>query len=50
MRFEYKLNLIICIFILKVKGKCIIDYISMVGYWLKFRGYFDNILNNFLIG
>lgn len=50
MRFEYKLNLIICIFILKVKGKCTTDHISMAGYWLKFRGHLDNISNNLLIG
>lgn len=35
---------------IKVKGKCMIDYILMVGLWLCYCGYFDNIFNNMLIG
>ena len=36
--------------LLKVKGKCTTDHISMAGPWLKFRGHLDNISNNMLIG
>ncbi|KAG2202620.1 hypothetical protein INT47_002052 [Mucor saturninus] len=36
--------------LIKVKGKCTTDHISMAGPWLKFRGHLDNISNNFLIG
>ncbi|XP_061175070.1 aconitate hydratase, mitochondrial-like [Saccostrea echinata] len=36
--------------LIKVKGKCTTDHISMAGYWLKFRGHLDNISNNLLIG
>lgn len=35
---------------IKVKGKCIIDYILVVGFWFKFCGYLDNIFNNLFIG
>jgi aconitate hydratase len=35
--------------LLKVKGKCTTDHISMAGPWLKFRGHLDNISNNMLI-
>jgi aconitate hydratase len=36
--------------LLKVKGKCTTDHISMAGIWLKYRGHLDNISNNFMIG
>jgi aconitate hydratase len=36
--------------LIKAKGKCTTDHISMAGYWLKFRGHLDNISNNLLIG
>ncbi len=36
--------------LLKAKGKCTTDHISMAGPWLKFRGHLDNISNNFLLG
>ena len=36
--------------LIKVKGKCTTDHISMAGPWLKFRGHLDNISNNMLIG
>jgi aconitate hydratase len=36
--------------LIKVKGKCTTDHISMAGPWLKFRGHLDNISNNCLIG
>ena len=36
--------------LLKVKGKCTTDHISMAGPWLRFRGHLDNISNNMLIG
>ena len=43
---DYKgLNLLI-----KAKGKCTTDHISMAGPWLRFRGHLDNISNNMLIG
>ena len=43
---DYKgLNLLI-----KAKGKCTTDHISMAGPWLKYRGHLDNISNNLLIG
>ena len=35
---------------IKAKGKCTTDHISMAGPWLKFRGHLDNISNNMLIG
>ncbi|KAJ3109488.1 Aconitate hydratase mitochondrial [Phlyctochytrium planicorne] len=40
-----KINILI-----KVKGKCTTDHISMAGPWLKYRGHLDNISNNMLIG
>ncbi len=40
-----RLNLLI-----KAKGKCTTDHISMAGPWLKYRGHLDNISNNMLIG
>jgi aconitate hydratase len=36
--------------LIKVKGKCTTDHISMAGPWLKYRGHLDNISNNMLIG
>jgi aconitate hydratase len=36
--------------LLKAKGKCTTDHISMAGPWLKFRGHLDNISNNCFIG
>ena len=41
----FGLNLLI-----KAKGKCTTDHISMAGPWLKYRGHLDNISNNMLIG
>jgi len=39
-----------CEILIKVKGKCTTDHISMAGPWLKYRGHLDNISNNMLIG
>ncbi len=36
--------------LIRVKGKCTTDHISMAGPWLKYRGHLDNISNNMLIG
>ena len=36
--------------LIKVKGKCTTDHISMAGPWLKFRGHLDNISENMLTG
>jgi aconitate hydratase len=36
--------------LIKAKGKCTTDHISMAGPWLRFRGHLDNISNNCLIG
>lgn len=36
--------------IIKAKGKCTTDHISMAGPWLKYRGHLDNISNNTLTG
>ncbi|MPQ46403.1 aconitate hydratase [Marinifilum sp. N1E240] len=36
--------------LIKAKGKCTTDHISMAGPWLRFRGHLDNISNNMLIG
>ena len=36
--------------LIKVKGKCTTDHISMAGPWLKFRGHLDNISENLLTG
>jgi len=35
--------------LIKVKGKCTTDHISMAGPWLKYRGHLDNISNNLLL-
>lgn len=39
-----------CSILIKAKGKCTTDHISMAGPWLKYRGHLDNISNNLLIG
>ena len=36
--------------LIKAKGKCTTDHISMAGPWLRFRGHLDNIANNTLTG
>ena len=36
--------------LLKAKGKCTTDHISMAGPWLEFRGHLQNISNNTFIG
>mgnify|MGYP001364023017 CR=1 FL=1 len=36
--------------LIKTKGKCTTDHISMAGPWLRYRGHLDNISNNCLIG
>ena len=36
--------------LIKAKGKCTTDHISMAGSWLRFRGHLDNISDNMLIG
>jgi aconitate hydratase len=36
--------------LIKAKGKCTTDHISMAGPWLKYRGHLENISNNMLIG
>ena len=36
--------------LIKAKGKCTTDHISMAGPWLRFRGHLDNISNNLLMG
>jgi aconitate hydratase len=36
--------------LIKAKGKCTTDHISMAGPWLKYRGHLENISNNLLIG
>ncbi len=38
------------VLLLKAKGKCTTDHISMAGPWLRFRGHLDNISNNCFIG
>jgi len=39
-----------CPVLIKAKGKCTTDHISMAGPWLKFRGHLTNISDNMLIG
>jgi len=41
----YNLKLLI-----KARGKCTTDHISMAGPWLTYRGHLDNISDNLLIG
>lgn len=36
--------------LIKAKGKCTTDHISMAGIWLKYRGHLGNISNNYMIG
>ncbi len=36
--------------LLKAKGKCTTDHISMAGPWLRFRGHLDNICDNLFLG
>ena len=36
--------------LIKVKGKCTTDHISMAGPWLRFRGHLQNISHNMLLG
>ena len=36
--------------LIKVKGKCTTDHISMAGPWLKYRGHLANISKNLLLG
>ncbi len=36
--------------LIKAKGKCTTDHISMAGPWLKYRGHLDNISNNMFLG
>jgi len=43
-------NLIEQPLLIKAKGKCTTDHISMAGAWLRFRGHLDNISDNMLIG
>lgn len=38
------------VLLIKAKGKCTTDHISMAGPWLKFRGHLDNIADNTLTG
>ena len=43
-------NLIGLRLLIKAKGKCTTDHISMAGPWLKYRGHLDNISDNMLTG
>lgn len=36
--------------LIKAKGKCTTDHISMAGPWLRYRGHLDNISDNTLTG
>ena len=36
--------------LIKAKGKCTTDHISMAGFWLKYRGHLENISGNYMIG
>jgi len=36
--------------LIKIRGKCTTDHISMSGQWLKYRGHLDKISDNFLKG
>jgi aconitate hydratase len=36
--------------LIKARGKCTTDHISMAGYWLKYRGHLQNISENYMIG
>ena len=43
-------NLVGLKLLIKAKGKCTTDHISMAGPWLFYRGHLDNISNNLLTG
>ena len=43
-------NLVGMRLLIKAKGKCTTDHISMAGPWLKYRGHLDNISDNMLTG
>ncbi len=43
-------NITDAVVLIKAKGKCTTDHISMAGPWLRYRGHLDNISNNTLIG
>lgn len=43
-------NITDAVLLIKAKGKCTTDHISMAGPWLKYRGHLDNIANNTLTG
>jgi aconitate hydratase len=43
-------NLIDLKLLIKVKGKCTTDHISMAGRWLMYRGHLNNISDNLLMG
>lgn len=36
--------------LIRAKGKCTTDHISMAGPWLRFRGHLENISDNLLMG
>ena len=36
--------------LIKTKGKCTTDHISMAGKWLRYRGHLENISYNYMIG
>lgn len=36
--------------LMKARGKCTTDHISMAGPWLKYRGHLENISGNYMIG
>lgn len=36
--------------LIKAKGKCTTDHISMAGFWLRYRGHLDRISDNYMIG
>ena len=36
--------------LIKTKGKCTTDHISMAGPWLQYRGHLENISKNLLMG
>ena len=36
--------------LIKAKGKCTTDHISMAGKWLKYRGHLENISQNYMTG
>jgi aconitate hydratase len=44
------MNITDAVVLIKAKGKCTTDHISMAGPWLRYRGHLDNISNNTLIG